>query len=283
VTTTNEPDWLALNRANWDERVALHMDAGSDYDLSRLHAADPRLDPIVASILGSVSGLKVAHLQCHFGLDTLVLARQGAEVVGVDFSAPAIETARRLALDVSLPEARFVQADIYDAPAALAADCGSFDRVLVSWGALCWLPDMAGWARVIAALLRPGGCLALAEAHPAAYVFDDANATPDGRPGWYLPYLGRSVSQEDEAIDYANPAIPLSNTRTSQWLHPLSDVMTGLLAAGLRLDRFEEFDRVPWRMFRSLVSDGDGFWRWPDRPWLPLSYAVVAAKPVSSA
>ena len=43
-----------------------------------------------------VAGLRVLHLQCHFGADTLSLAQRGATVVGLDFSPRAIAAARML-------------------------------------------------------------------------------------------------------------------------------------------------------------------------------------------
>jgi SAM-dependent methyltransferase len=274
-------DWRARNRASWDERVAVHLAPGSGYDLAGLRRGDAKLDPIATAVLGPVAGCRLAHLQCHFGRDSLTLAQQGAEVTGLDFSGPAIAAARGLATELALP-ARFMQADLYDAPTALAAEQGGFDRVFVSWGALCWLPDMAGWARIVAGLLKPGGWLALAEAHPAAYVFDDAAGIHDGMPGWFAPYLARAALETDNTVDYANPTLPLRNSRTVEWLHPLADVIGGLLAAGLRLDRFEEHASVTWRMFSALAAAGKGGWHWPDRPWLPLSFSLRASRPESS-
>ena len=273
-----EPEWLAANRANWDERVPLHLAGTSAYDLGSLRAGTARFGPIVTDVLGPVAEMKVLHLQCHFGLDTLTLAQLGATATGVDFSAPAIDTARRLADELGLANrTRFVLSDVYDAAAALPKPAG-FDRVLVSWGALCWLPDVAAWARVVAGFLRPGGWLALAEVHPAAYVFDSRTAV-DGRPGWFMPYFARTPLVEDRTEDYANPAAALRNTRTWEWLHPLSDIFGGLLQAGLRLDRFTEHDCIPWAMFDTLVRGDDGYYRWPDEPWLPLSFSLRAVKP----
>ena len=271
-----EPDWRRLNRANWDERVPIHLNAPVMYDLTPLRSGTASFGPIVANVLGDVAGRRVLHLQCHFGADTLTLARLGAHATGVDFSAPAIDAARALATELTLP-ARFVLSDVYETPAALP-EPDSFDRILVSWGALNWLPDMAGWARVVAHFLKPGGWLALAEAHPAAFVFDDATATPDGRPGWYVPYLERSPLIEDREEDYADPEARLKNMRTHEFVHPLADIIGGLLGAGLRLDMFAEHDAVPWRMFRCL-TERDRMWRWPDRPWLPLAYSLRAVKP----
>src|SRR5690242_19495257 len=150
-----EPEWRRANRANWDERVPLHLNSTLHYDQTRLRAGQGRLDPIAAEVLGPFDGLRVLHLQCHFGMDTLALAQHGAEVVGVDFSAPAVDAARGLARELGLAgRARFVISDVYESPAALA-EPASFDRVFVSWGALCWLPDMRAWARVVASYLKP--------------------------------------------------------------------------------------------------------------------------------
>ncbi len=110
-------DWRELNRANWDERVAVHLGA-SGYDLAPLRAGRGRLNAIEEAELGPVGGLRVLHLQCHFGRDSLVLAGRGAEVTGLDFSGPAVVAARSLAAELGLA-ARFVQADLYDAPEAV--------------------------------------------------------------------------------------------------------------------------------------------------------------------
>jgi SAM-dependent methyltransferase len=275
---TIPPDWRALNQANWDERVPIHLNAPNAYDLTKLRAASRVLGPIAAAILGPVDGKRVLHAQCHFGMDTLVLAQQGARTTGIDFSPPAIETAKTLAAELGLADrGRFVEANIYDALAALPELCG-FDRVFVSWGALCWLPDIFAWARIVAAFLAPGGYLALAEAHPAAYVFDDAAATADGRPGFFVPYLGREPLVGDNEEDYADPTARLRNSRTVEFLHPLSDILTALIETGLRIDRFQEHDSITWKMFANMVKRGPGEFTWPDKPWLPLSFSLRASK-----
>jgi SAM-dependent methyltransferase len=213
--------WHEANRANWDERTALHLGPGSGYDLGPLRAGRGELDAIVRSELGPVAGLRVLHLQCHFGADSLILAQQGvAAVVGLDFSAPAIEAARRLAAELGVSDrARFVEADLYDAPRAIPEPSG-FDLVFVTWGALPWLPDVAGWARIVAGFLRPGGRLYLAEGHPTALVFDDMAGTQDGKPGWFAPYFDRKPVVMEDPTDYADPAARLHHALTHTWVHP---------------------------------------------------------------
>jgi SAM-dependent methyltransferase len=276
---TIPPDWLSLNLANWNERVPLHLNAtGPHYKLTALKAGTARLDPIASSILGPIEGMRVLHLQCHFGVDSLTLAQQGGIVAGLDFSPPAIEAARALAGELGLAEGvRFVQANIYDAEAAIG-EPAAFDRVFVSWGALCWLPDIFGWARIVASFLKPGGFLALADAHPFAYVFDDLTATADGKPGWYAPYLDRLPLLEDRPQDYADPDARLRNSRTVEFIHPLGDVVSALIEAGLRIESLHEHDSIVWQMFAGLRQRTPGEYVWPDRPWLPLSYSLRASK-----
>jgi len=275
--TDPPPDWRALNRANWDERVAVHL-GPRGYDMAELQRGTARLNAIEEAELGPVAGLRLLHLQCHFGRDTLILAQRGASVVGLDFSAPAIDTATGLARQLGLQDrARFVQADLYDAPAAIG-EPGGFDAVYVTWGALCWLPDIDGWARVVSHFLKPGGWLYLAEGHPAAMVLDDRTPLPDGTPGFFAPYFHNDPLRIDEAGDYVDPQARLTNSATCQWIHPLGRIVTGLIQAGLSLRWLHEHPAVTWRMFACLQQDSTGQFHWPDQPWLPLAFSLRAEK-----
>ena len=59
-------------------------------------AGHTALRPLQMAELGEVAGKTLLHLQCHFGLDTLSLARLGAVATGVDFSDQAIALDRKL-------------------------------------------------------------------------------------------------------------------------------------------------------------------------------------------
>lgn len=280
---TEEAEWRRLNRARWDEAVAIHLGPGG-YDLSDLRAGQGRMNAIETDELGSVAGQRVLHLQCHFGRDTLILAQRGAAaVVGLDFSAPAIVAADALAAELGLADrARFVHADLYDARAAIG-EPASFDLVYVTWGAICWLPDIAEWARIVAHFLKPGGRLYLAEAHPVAYVYDDmarpAGAVPGTMPGLFTPYFRDAPMQIDHPGDYKDSEARFTNSRTIEFLHPLGRIVMALLDAGLRLEFLHEHAAITWRMFDMLVKDERGLYRWPDQPWLPLSFSLRAMRP----
>jgi SAM-dependent methyltransferase len=267
------PEWLSANRANWDERVEHHLEAPS-YGLKDLREGNGKLHPIEARELGSVQGKRILHLQCHFGRDTLVLAQQGAEVVGLDFSPAAVEAARKLAGELKLSaSANFVEANVYDAPFALEGRA-LFDVVFVTWGSLCWLPDVGAWAKVVAHFLKPGGYLYLADAHPAAMVLEDAE--PKGLPVLNLPYFANGPIVEHDPTDYANPNARLQNAITHEWMHSLSSILTGISQAGLRLEWFHEHPEVPWRMFADLVPLPGGLYGWPNKQWMPLSFSLKA-------
>jgi len=272
-------DWLDANRAQWDERVPLHV-ASDFYDQSKLRAGHGELYPIEEAELASqfpdgIEGKRILHLQCHFGADSLVLAQRGATVVGLDFSKPAIMAARELAAEVDLADrARFIVANVYDARHRLP-EPESFDLVYTTWGTIGWLPDVAEWAKIIAWFLKPGGQLYFADGHPSAFVFDNG---PDGAPVMAFPYDTEGVADVlDDGSDYAVTGAALEHKRTFEWMHPLSETIGALLDAGLRLDFFHEHYEVPWRMLDALEPDGPMF-RWPDRRWLPLAMSLSATR-----
>src|SRR3954469_25796996 len=141
-------DYRDVNRASWDERAPAHA-ASPGYSVQQF-IDDPKFISDVVSFdvprLGDIRGLRGVHLQCHIGTDTVSLARLGARMTGLDFSAPALAEARRLC-DASGAEVDFVESDVYDAVDALGGE--SFDLVFTGVGALCWLPDIRRWARVV--------------------------------------------------------------------------------------------------------------------------------------
>src|SRR5437868_1478026 len=139
TTVTAERKWIAANRAWWDERAPSHA-ASTFYDLDNFRTKPDRLRPFEGDELGvDPAGLDLLHLQCHLGTDTLSWAQRGANVVGLDFSAPAVESARTLAGETGLADrAEFVQSDVYDAVGALQGRV--FDVVYTGIGALSWLP-----------------------------------------------------------------------------------------------------------------------------------------------
>lgn len=270
---------FADNRANWDDRAAVHEASG--YGIEELLADPARISPEVAQDigrLGDLSGRDVIHLQCHLGTDTVSLARLGARrVVGLDLSPASLQRARDIAARAGA-EIELVEANVYDARAAVSGD---FDLVYTSIGVLCWLPDIRAWARVVAALLRPGGRLLLRDDHPFFMtVGEDVSAGLRVEQ----PYFEQEspLTWDDDATYVAAPddAPMISHGVSHQWNHGIGEIITALLDAGLVLDSFEETPRSAWMPWPELmVPDGDGY-RLREHPErLPLQFVLTAHRP----
>src|SRR4051794_957742 len=190
----SEEESFALNRAWWDGVVETHVNSES-YLTKAFREGGDTLHPIESEEIGDVTGKKLVHLQCHFGLDTLSLARRGATVTGLDFSSNAIKAARELAAEAKI-DARFVESNVYDAVEALGG-AATYDIAYVTWGAIVWLPDLHRWARAVAQLLKPGGFLYLLEGHPTALLLDQKQAEDPLTPSWpYFEHVEPTVVDE---------------------------------------------------------------------------------------
>ncbi|RDH80014.1 class I SAM-dependent methyltransferase [Mycolicibacterium moriokaense] len=271
-------DSTDINRLNWDERAAAHA-SSPDYHVASL-VADPTFLSHVVRFdrprLGDIAGLRGVHLQCHIGTDTISLARLGAHMTGLDFSPAGLTEARRIAELVGA-QVDFVQAEVYDAVAALGA--GGFDLVYTGVGALCWLPDIRRWARVVADLLRPGGRLFLREAHPMLWTLDDER--DDGLLVAVDAYFEtpEPLVFEDEGT-YVETDVAFSHNTTHTWNHGLGETVGALLEVGMELIALDEHRSVPWDALPGqMVRDEHDEWHLKERPErAPLTYTLQARK-----
>lgn len=273
-------EYLTLNKANWDDRAPAHA-ASPDYRVEQ-YVADPTFIGDVVGFdrprLGDLTGVRGIHLQCHIGTDTVSLSRLGAQMTGLDFSPASLAEARRL-VERSGDVVDFVEADVYDAPAALGGE--RFDLVFTGIGALCWLPSVARWAEVVAALLAPGGRLFLREGHPVLWSLDDRRA--DGLLTIEYPYFERAEPLVwDEEGTYVATDARFEHNVTHEWNHGLGEIVTALLGVGLQITSLEEHDSVPWDALpgqMEQVPERSNEWRLIDRPErLPHSYTLEAVK-----
>jgi SAM-dependent methyltransferase len=272
-------DWRALNLANWEARVPLHVRPGG-YDLASF--GDPEyLSGVVRydlPRLGDITGLDVVHLQCHIGTDTVSLARLGPRsVTGLDFSPSAIAAATALATRAATA-VRFVESDVYDAATVLGAE--SFDLVYTGIGALCWLPDIRRWAGVVADLLRPGGRLFMREGHPMLDTLSDIRT--DDLLVVHYPYFETAGTPFTETSTYGGEGT-VSAPQGVSFNHGLGEVFTALTNAGLTVTALDEHREVPWKALGEAMVESAEFQdeyvlaQHPER--LPLTYTIQAHKP----
>lgn len=268
-------DYVAINRANWDERAPAHADS-EDYGFDRFVNDPGHLSGVVRfdrPRLGDLTDLDVVHLQCHIGTDTVSLARLGARVSGLDFSPAALHQARRLAAGTGTT-IDFREAEVYDAVDVFGRE--AFDLVYTGIGALCWLPDVARWARVVAGLLRAGGRLFIRDGHPMLFTLDETAEPPSPR----YPYFETAEPVVlDEPGTYVRTETVFTHGLTHEWNHGLGEIISAILAAGMRLTSLIEHDSVPWPALPGMIMDATGEWRLADHPErLAASYTLQAVK-----
>lgn len=255
------------NRALWDELLPIHV-ASSFYDVEGFKQGRTSLRQIELEELGDVAGKSLLHLQCHFGLDTLSWARLGARVTGVDLSPRSIDMARILAEQTGI-DATFHCASIYDAEKVLGT---TFDIVFTSYGALQWLPDIRRWAEVVSHFVNPAGTFYIVEFHPVIQVFADSET----------PLLDDSYFWRPEPVEwasngtYAQPGAKVSN-RSYQWHHPLGDIVSALVDAGMTIEFLHEHPTVHEALRTWMVQDETGRWRAPHDS-LPVLFSLRAHK-----
>lgn len=252
----------------WNERAKVHV-TSAFYDVEAFLAGKNMLMPIELPLLGDLTGKDLLHLQCHFGVDTLCLARMGATVTGVDLSDESIRQADALAAKAGL-SGTFICANVYDTPQSLS---NSFDVVFTSYGTIGWLPDLDKWAAVIARCLRPGGRFVFAEFHPTLWMFDDAFTHVK------YSYFNLEEIVEEVSGTYADRYAKLTATGIS-WNHALEEVITALLKQGLQITHFSEYDYSPYNCFDKTVEIAPGKWQIQGMEGkLPMVYALTAVKP----
>jgi SAM-dependent methyltransferase len=258
----------AANRAAWDQ-AAERYEGWLTEAIALIRAGGTNLFPVEVALIGDLRGrcARAIHLQCAGGRDTLSLWNLGAdEVVGIDFSPRMLALARRLSDAVDAP-ARWIEADVLDAPTDLD---GTGDLVYTGRGSLLWLQDLDAWARVVRRLLSPTGRFVLFEGHPVEWLFDvDADGSwvatdydyfggPEASKGWAPEYIDRlSIADNDQHWKFARA-----------WT--LGEVITALLRSGLRVEEVAEHPTDWW--------GGHADVRPEERGRIPLSFSVVATR-----
>jgi 2-polyprenyl-3-methyl-5-hydroxy-6-metoxy-1,4-benzoquinol methylase len=254
------------NEMLWDERVPQHLESNW-YPVDAFLSGASVLDHLESQKLGDVTSRRVLHLQCHFGLTSLSIARRGASITGLDFSQAAVTAAREIARKAEL------QADFVKADARNFNLNREFDLIFVSWGSLIWLPELTSWAKCIAAHLHEHGKLVLIDFHPLLSVW-----SPENKGNTFT--IAQSYFSPPSLVSVNPPSYtgqrPLKTVAQHTWFHSLTEIFSALKGAGLQVEEFEEYPHCPLKPFREMERDaGNGYWSLAGNPF-PLSFALTA-------
>ncbi|MDO5746084.1 MAG: class I SAM-dependent methyltransferase [Actinomycetaceae bacterium] len=266
------------NMANWNDRAKIHR---SSYGLEKyvkdsdVISAEVRKDlPLLLRYLGreSIQDVRLAHLQCHIGTDTVSLARLGADVTGLDFSAVSLQIAASFARDCGV-NVHWVEADVMDAATAIGYPV---DVVYTTIGTICWLQDLTRWAQQISELLSRGGIFFIRDAHPMAYTTEWV----DDRVQIRYRYFENGHSQMwNDTASYSGDGV-IEHSRNYDFPHSLSEIITALLGVGLRLEYFSEGKELPWPLLPIMETDDNEQWHFPPAlaECIPCSFTLVCSR-----
>jgi len=260
-------NYLEINRSTWNAKVPIHLES-SFYNLEEFKNGKSSLNQIESELIGDLKDKTILHLQCHFGQDTISLARMGAEVTGVDFSDIAIVAAISLSEELQV-KTEFILSDIY----ALAEKLDKkFDIVFTSYGTIGWLPDLNQWASVISQFLKPGGHFVMADFHPVVWMYDDDFLDTS------YGYFNRAAFVETNSGTYADRDSNLEN-KTVNWNHPISDILNALIKNDITIVQFNEFDYSPYNCFNHTVEMESGKFQIKGKEGkIPMVYSILGKK-----
>ena len=140
VTAKNRESWNRIAPRREGESASFFRDGGST------------LGAYERELAGDVAGKRVLHLACSNGDEVLSWASLGAIAIGADISEVAIGMAVRKADQAGI-SAEFHCADMFDLPPRLS----DLDLIYLSWGAICWAPDLDALAEVLSKRLAADG------------------------------------------------------------------------------------------------------------------------------
>jgi ubiquinone/menaquinone biosynthesis C-methylase UbiE len=136
-------------------------DAVADFYISGFDSAGDPASLALLNLLGPVAGLRVLDVACGHGRITRELARQGAEVTGVDLSAVLISRAKENEQNEPLG-IRYIHADV-TSQGAIGED--KFDAATCNFG-LSDIDDLDAAITAVSGALRPAGCFVFSILHP---------------------------------------------------------------------------------------------------------------------
>lgn len=258
-------NYLEINRNLWNAKVETHLNSDF-YFVKEFLQGRTSLNSIELDLLGNIEGMKILHLQCHFGQDSISLSRLGAKVTGIDLSDKSIQAAKDLAQKCGT-DTEFMVSDVYNLPNILS---DKFDIVYTSYGTIGWLPDLQKWAKVISHFLKPDGKFIFVEFHPVVWMYDDDFTFLQ------YSYFNDEVIHQTSAGTYAEPTANIVQEEVS-WNHPLSDVMQSLIGERFAIKSFQEYNWSPYACFKNMEEYENGKYRIVSfQNKIPLVYSIVA-------
>ncbi|HUF33642.1 MAG TPA: class I SAM-dependent methyltransferase [Acidimicrobiales bacterium] len=213
------------NAAAWDRHSAAYQE-GADLATDVVHYGPDIATEAELRLCGTVSGKRVLELGCGGAQCSIAFAKQGANAVGVDFSAEQLAFARRLV------EREEVKVELHHGDLAdLAFIRGDQIDLAFSAYAFGFVEDLDRVFRQVHRVLKPEAPLVFSLPHPAYDMIDDQSDPA---------LLVRRSYFDHSPIDYEWGGVAFTDYR-----HTVGDLFTSLGRANFRVDTILEPEPLP--------------------------------------
>lgn len=213
-----------------------------------------------------LDGSVIGQFNCNNGRELISAVQLGAKKgYGFDFSPEFLGQARSLAA-VSGVDVEFVETNIYETPAAYDA---TIDIMILTSGALCWMPDLRAYFDVVGRVLKPGGSLLIYETHPFLEMFKLDRERDSSEPFVpHYPYFMKEPVRSTKGLDYYS--VEIYGKEVVYWYHhTLSGIFQSVIDSGFTIRHFQEFEH-------DIDSGYAEVLKFKARP--PMSYLVSATR-----
>lgn len=262
--------YTAANRAAWNEVTPIHQKARkTNYEKEFKNRDYSNLDEVLSEklIQCGIKDKDVAQVCCNNGSETLSMICLGARsVVGFDISDEAIKEGQKLA-KISGRNGIFVRTNIYD----IGHDYdNSFDLILITIGALAWIPDLNRYFEIVTGMLKPNGSLVIYESHPFLDLFateGEEDFDAENPTKIVYSYFKDDPWVNEDGIDYIGKTLYKSKVNYC-FSHNISKIINAVIKNKIELLEFNEYPHNLDSNFQKL--DGESK--------IPMSYLLIGRK-----
>lgn len=260
---------IEANRQAWNASAEHHL--GSErYQRLLKGFATPGfscLDDLLEERLKAlgIEGKDIAHLCCNNGAEILSARNLGARsAVGFDQAGEFLKHGETFRAAGKI-DCRLIETDVNRIDPSFD---GGFDIVMITIGAIGWMPDLSSFFDVVTRLLRPGGALCIHEQHPIMNMTEPFEPDPDPARLTHS-YFKAEPFEEEGPIVYDGSDAP-GDQKHYWFVHTLGDIFSACLDHDLRIEHFKEYPH------NISGADFDIFDNQPAQ--LPQCYMLVARK-----
>ncbi len=246
----SDEKYIGFARDAWEEAAPIHWKVTQSLLEEIKDPARRDIHGIQIAELSRVglAQARVAQLNCNNGCELITIKRLGASrCVGFDIAEGFISQARELAAAADA-DCEFVCCDAYKVPAGFD---GGFDIVVVTAGAIWFMPDLMRYFQVARRLLAPGGILNIYESHPITTMFELDRDRGHAPPKMLYSYFDDEPRRHETGLDYQGDTTYQAKP-VFKFRHKLSDVLMACIEAGFVIERFVEHDQDPSRSIQSF-------------------------------